>query len=185
MNPITPEQREEIQNALLLSRRRNKYIGDYHHSETIDEWIGLLLSSEQVWKSEVEKQRELNDVLAIDNMNAELNLSHMTNLFNQAVEVLKWYADRIGGQNAQDFLSSLTQETLCCNDQQLAESSTGFQSYQYCKSCGKVQKGKPEFTPTGFHACPNCKGATVAQGQYCSVECAENASLSQRTEEPK
>lgn len=56
----------------------------------------------------------------------------------------------------------------CCSKQELADNG----KYQYCKSCGAVQRGEPKFTPTGFHACPKCEGPTVAQGQYCSVECA-------------
>jgi hypothetical protein len=56
----------------------------------------------------------------------------------------------------------------CCNDHKLVDNG----KYKYCKSCGVVQRGEPVFTPTGFHACPKCGCATVAQGQYCSVKCA-------------
>lgn len=57
---------------------------------------------------------------------------------------------------------------VCCSKQILRDNG----KYKYCKTCGTVQKEEPVFTPTGFHACPKCKGPTVTQGQYCSVACA-------------
>lgn len=56
----------------------------------------------------------------------------------------------------------------CCSNQSLVDKG----NYQYCNSCGVVDKGEPVYTPTGFHACPKCGNPTVTQGQYCSVECA-------------
>lgn len=106
MNNITPDQREDIKKRLSYIEANNLFDAHYIYD------MNRLLSSEQAWKSEVEKQRELNDVLATDNMNAELNLSHMTNLFNRAVEVLNEVDRLLPWQQSEPFIANLIKSFL-------------------------------------------------------------------------
>lgn len=115
MNPITPEQREEINKYVSMMR--------FNHFTECANFFDAIISSEQAWKKEYADERAAHNSHVTELLQKEQQLK-------QAVEVLEWYANQRNherdidafkvlpsnamedeGQRAKEFLSSLPQGT--------------------------------------------------------------------------
>jgi hypothetical protein len=72
-----------------------------------------------------------------------------------------------------DDLESVIKRVEDLNEMARKEEYWYITLYSNIRNGGKIMD---KMTPTGFHACPQCGNPTVIKGQYCSVECAIEAS---------
>lgn len=125
---LTDEQRKEIKGAHRNARNKNHYIGDDHHSETIDEWVGLLLSSEQVWREEA------NEWQAQHNHWYEYAVK-VEDKLNQSVE---------GVEGIKQLFEAWDLKGICRHDLKSAEQSIMLELVESCEKLVALSQGTEE-----------------------------------------